>query len=63
MFPEQAERLILDGGTSPFFIYIFGGFSDTVQVVFAPEQYTSFLAHGISSGDATSEVNIVTLSC
>ncbi|KAJ7289246.1 Alpha/Beta hydrolase protein [Mycena rebaudengoi] len=38
MFPEQAERLILDG------------------VVFAPEQYTSFLAHGISSGDATSEV-------
>ncbi|KAJ7685794.1 TAP-like protein-domain-containing protein [Mycena polygramma] len=38
MFPEHAERVILDG------------------VVFAPEQYTSLVEHGLSAGKYTSEV-------
>ncbi|KAJ6622216.1 Alpha/Beta hydrolase protein [Mycena sp. CBHHK59/15] len=38
MFPEQSERIVLDG------------------VVYAPEQYTSLVEHGISAGKTTNGV-------
>ncbi|KAJ7137961.1 Alpha/Beta hydrolase protein [Mycena epipterygia] len=38
MFPENVERMVLDG------------------VVYTPEQYTSLLEHGMSSGDSTRKV-------